>query len=190
MVRLAVPKQLSILKKNTMGVPNWVLAGGAAVIAWYLYTKSGTPTFLPSTGSVGVVSDIPFSVHPEIISPASTFTIQGSCVDYAGNAVSVAKIYYYVYEDNGPGGVNRLITSGIAAENSNSFARTISTVGYNPGTYTVTISDTPVGTVPQTLPTSTFEPSGQNNFPFSPAADLSNVSVGAEGIQLPAVSIS
>jgi hypothetical protein len=186
----ALPKQLSILKKSTYGVPNYIIAGGIAIIGYYLYTKSGTPTVLPTTGSVGVVSDIPFSVFPEVISPASTFTIQGSCVDYAGNAVSVAKIYYYIYEDNGPGGVNRLITSGIAAENANSFARTISTVGYNPGTYTVTISDTPVGTVPQTLPTSTFEPSGQNNAPFSPAADLSNVSVGAEGIIVPAVSIS
>ena len=161
-------------KKDVIGVKGQYIKGvnnnvvyivGGLIIAGLYYgtTKGQLPFSFPFGGTADQVSNLMAS--PALVRPGDPVTVTGVFVDGNGNSVSVPQSYIQVVEDIGAVKLNESL--GV---NVNRFSKTINTLGFRAGAYTVTVSDRPI--------TAAMTPTSE-----VPPADIVNTG-GGEGFGL------
>lgn len=125
------------------------LAFGSYVIYQYFTNGSKPLKILPDKETVGEppagrASRVYFQTYPAVARPGGQITISGYFADTDNERMVVNKAYFYILDDQGYMG-RELVFQGSLGTNLSEFNKVVSLPRLKNGTFTVLVSDYPLG---------------------------------------------
>ena len=149
-MRLPIPTPVKkYLKPTPM---NLMIGAGLAFSGYVLYqyfTNGSTLKLLPDKETVGeppagAATRVYFQTYPAVARPGGMLTISGYFANSDGDRITVPKSFFYVLDDQGYMG-RELVFQGSLGTNLSEFNKVISLPRLKNGTFTVLVSDYPLG---------------------------------------------